>query len=98
MGAVMGQGKEAAFKQQRPLGLFGNIVYLHSFTEKIDTISLDYKGMSHLGTYCSENREQNAAAQGDLVRVFQGKSTELDVFRVQKHLNAVNCNILSNSL
>ena len=73
MGVVMGRGKEAVFKQQRPLGLLGSIVYLHSFTEKIDTICLDCKGMSHLGTRCSEDRGQNAAAQGDLVRVYQGK-------------------------
>lgn len=90
--------KGVVFKQQRPLALFRNILYLPSFTENMDTISSDYKGMFHLGTYCSENRERNACAQAGLVRMYQGNSNETDDFIVQKHLSTVNYKVLSSAL
>lgn len=44
------------FKQQRPLEILRNILYLHSFAEEVDMSSSHYKQLFHLGAYCSGQR------------------------------------------
>lgn len=73
MGPDMEQAREwpVVFKQQKPLELFRNTLYLHSSSEKVDTPSSAYKEVSHVGTYCSEGQRTkcfslSATGQGTL--------------------------------